>query len=228
MTTQKEIFLEKEADAWLARNRAALAGFDPGQDAVIRHLRPHLRPGMAVAEVGCALAGRAAALAAITGGPGYGVDPSPQAVGEAAALHPQLGFAQATADALPWDDNSVDVLVYGFCLYLCDRADLFRIAAEGDRVLREGGLLAVLDFVPPFPYRNTYSHQPGVHSYKMDHARLWTWHPAWVEISREIFDHGARSAPGTSTFAPDERIGVSILKKLPGFAYPQGATYGAT
>lgn len=227
MKTQKEIFRETEADAWLARNRPVLAGFDPAHDAVIRHLRPHLRPGHVVAEVGCALAGRAAALAHLTGGLGYGVDPSPQAIADASVLHPHLTLARGTADALPWLDQSVDVLVYGFCLYLCDRADLFQIAAEGDRVVRDGGLLAVLDFAPPFPYRNPYSHQPGVFSYKMDHAGLWTWNPAWLEISREICDHGARSAPGTSTFAPDERIAVSVLKKLPSHAHPLGSHYGA-
>lgn len=227
MKSQKEIFSEKEADAWLERNRRALANFDPKTDAIIRQLRPHLASDLTVAEVGCALAGRTAALAKITGGRGFGVDPSALAIAEAARLHPELSFRQATADALPWDDHSIDILIYGFCLYLCDRIDLFRIAAEGDRVLKNGGLLAILDFHPPLPYRNAYSHQPGVFSYKMDNARLWSWNPAYVEISREIFDHHARTTPGESTFAPDERIAVSILKKLPAHAYPLSPNYGA-
>lgn len=227
MKSQKEIFSEKEADAWLERNRRALANFDPKTDAIIRQLRPHLASDLTVAEVGCALAGRTAALAKITGGRGFGVDPSALAIAEAARLHPELSFRQATADALPWDDHSIDILIYGFCLYLCDRIDLFRIAAEGDRVLKNGGLLAILDFHPPLPYRNAYSHQPGVFSYKMDNARLWSWNPAYVVISHEIFDHHARAMPGESTFAPDERIAVSILKKLPAQAYPLSPNYGA-
>jgi len=227
MKSQKAIFSEKEANAWLERNRRALANFDPETDAIIRQLRPHLATDLSVAEVGCALAGRTEALAKITGGRGFGVDPSALAIAEAARLHPELSFRQATADALPWDDHSVDILIYGFCLYLCDRTDLFRIAAEGDRVLKNGGLLAILDFHPPLPYRNAYCHQPGVFSYKMDNARLWSWNPAYVEISREIFDHHARATPGESTFAPDERIAVSILKKLPAHAYPLTPNYGA-
>ena len=226
MKSQKEIFSEKEGDAWLKRNRRALANFAPETDAIIRQLRPHLASDLSVAEVGCALAGRIDALTKITGGRGFGVDPSALAIAEAARLHPELSLRHATADALPWDDHSIDILIYGFCLYLCDRTDLFRIAAEGDRVLKNGGLLAILDFHPPFPYRNAYNHQPGVFSYKMDYARLWSWNPAYMEISREVFDHQARATPCESTFAPDECIAVSILKKLPAHAYPLSPNYG--
>ena len=34
-----------------------------------------------------------------------------------------------TAKALPLVERSVGLLIYGFCLYLCDRDDLFRMAA---------------------------------------------------------------------------------------------------
>jgi len=226
METQKKIFNETEADAWLERNRNKLATFVPEKDPVVRHLRPHLCPGMSVAEVGCALASRVAAIVQITGGLGFGIDPSAQAMAEASLLHPRLTFQQATSDDLPWADQSVDVLIYGFCLYLCDRSDLFRIAAEGDRVLKIGGMLAVLDFQPPMPYRNPYSHKAGVFSHKMDNAQLWSWNPAYIEVSREIFDHDSLLTPGKSTFAPDDRIGVSVLKKMPTCAYPLSPNYG--
>jgi len=226
MKPQKEFFSEQEADAWLERNRGALTRFDPEKDALIRHLRPYLRAGLSIAEVGCAMANRTGALVEITGGSGYGVDPSARAIAEAKVLHPQLSFQQATADALPWKDRSIDVLVYGFCLYVCDRADLFRIAAEGDRVLKDGGLLALLDFHPPAPYRNPYSHHAGMFTFKMDHARLWSWNPEYVEISRQVFDHHAGDAPGESTFVPDERIAVTVLKKLPAHAFPLSQSHG--
>ena len=44
-----------------------------------------------------------------------------------------------TADKLPFEDQSVDILVYGFCLYLCDREDMFNIAAEANRVIKSSG-----------------------------------------------------------------------------------------
>jgi len=225
MKPQKNIFTEGEADAWLERNRDGLEQFDADHDPVIRYLRPHLRPSMAVAEVGCSLAGRVAALAAISGATGFGIDPSKQAISDASRIYPQLHLSTATADLLPWGDQSIDVLVYGFCLYLCDRSDLFLIAAEGDRVLKEGGFLAVLDFNPPFPYRNQYSHKSGLFSYKMDNARLWSWNPSYVEIAREVFDHTAGCVPGVSGFLPDERVAVTVLRKMPAHAYPNTPAY---
>lgn len=224
-SSQKSIFSAGEADAWLERNRRGLERFNPETDPVIRHVRPHLTTGMTIAEVGCSLAERVEALAKMAGGEGWGIDPSTKAVAEAAQKHPNLRLAAATAERLPWETQSVDVLIYGFCLYLCDRADLFRIAAEGDRVLKENGVLVVLDFQPPFPYRNQYAHRTRVFSYKMDHAELWTWNPAYVEIAREIFDHGGGVVSAASTFHPDERIGVSVLKKIPAFSHSDAPRY---
>jgi len=224
---QKSIFCAGEADAWLERNRSGLAHFDAAADPLVRQLRPHLKDGATIAEVGCSLAARVGALAEMADGHGRGVDPSAQAISEAKRNFPRLEFTVATADSLPWATDSVDVLIYGFCLYLCDRSDLFRIAAEGDRVLRNNGLLAILDFQPPFPYRNSYVHRPGVFSYKMDHSRLWTWNPAYVEIAREVFDHGCRNTAGDSTYAPDERVGVSVLKKLSEFSHGSAPRYGS-
>jgi hypothetical protein len=75
------------------------------------------------------------------------------------------------------------------------------------------------------PYRNRYSHLAGLFSYKMDHARLRTWNPAYVEISRELIDHNTIHTSDPSTFAPDERVAVTVLKKMPAYAYPLSPSY---
>ncbi len=226
MKTQREIFLQGEADCWVARNRRTLSAYRVEDDPVARHLRPFLCSGQFLAEVGCATGGRIAALAGLAGGRAAGIDPSQAAVAEARLLHPDADFQAGTADDLPWENASVDVLIYGFCLYLCDRSELFRIAAEGDRVLRDGGLVAVLDFCPPFPYRNAYSHREGVFSYKLQHAALWSWNPHYIEISRQIHDHSRPRDPGAHGVSPDERIGVVVLKKQTAHAYPLRQHYG--
>jgi ubiquinone/menaquinone biosynthesis C-methylase UbiE len=89
-----------------------------------------------------------------------------------AACAKGLSVQQGTADVLPFDDNSYNIVIFGFCLYLCDREDLFRIASTADRVLRDSGWLFILDFFSPLPCAKTYHHRPGVLSYKMDYRTL--------------------------------------------------------
>jgi ubiquinone/menaquinone biosynthesis C-methylase UbiE len=226
MTPQKILFEQGEADAWYERNRNGVSSFNAEDDLVIRNLHPYIRTGMTIAEVGCALAGRLNALTVIASGSGLGVDPSAKAIHDATTLHPGLRLSQGTAESLPWKDKSVDMLVYGFCLYLCDREDLFKIAAEGDRVVSEGGVICILDFQPPFPYKNHYSHLDGVFSYKLDYSSLWSWNPAYVLLKEEVCDHSMAKHCGQSGIVPDERIGVTILQKLGAFAYPNSPVYG--
>ena len=67
----------------------------------------------------------------------YGIEPSFKAVETACTSG--VNAVQGTADRLPYRDGLFDVVVFGFCLYLCDREDLFRIASEADRVLNDQG-----------------------------------------------------------------------------------------
>jgi hypothetical protein len=108
------------------------------------------------------------------------------------------------------------MIIFGFCLYLCDRKDLFKIALEADRCLSDNGFMVILDFYPPFPYKNSYSHKEGIFSYKMDYSKLFSWNPVYNEIYNLIFSHSGFS----ERIIPDEKIAVTILNKSEGFAYP--------
>ncbi|MCS6243454.1 MAG: class I SAM-dependent methyltransferase [Opitutus sp.] len=220
MKLQKEIFSDGEGDAYFKRNSASLAWQRVDKDAAVRSLLPLVRSGWQLAEVGCSTGNRVATLGELSGGRIAGIDPSASAIAEASGIHPEGDFRVGTADKLPWSDGSVDVLIYGFCLYLCDRNDLFRIAAEGDRVLRDGGLLVVVDFLPHHPYRNPYVHLEGIFSYKLDHSRLWSWNPQYIEIARQMYDLKCRYTPADSVYTPDERVGMVMLKKQVKDAYP--------
>ena len=100
------------------------------------------------------------------------------------------------------------IFIYGFCLYLCDRRDLFRIVAEGDRVLMDGGHLVIYDFLVNEPHRRHYHHDTRVLSYKMDYTELFRANPVYRAISTQIV--GAESGKEQ---LEDERIAVTILKK---------------
>ena len=162
---------------------------------------------MKVLEVGCGDGTRLAWLKNNLDADCYGIEPSAQAV--AAACAKGLSVQQGTADILPFDDQRFDIVIFGFCLYLCDREDLFRIASEADRVMRMPGWLFIRDFFSSMPRANTYHHRPDVQSYKMDYRTLFNWHPDYECMTHKLRYHGGYSY----TDEPDEWVSVSILRK---------------
>lgn len=208
MDDQKTVFLAGEGDAYFRRNfeqnsrNHAMAMADTRHDPVIRAL-VDLRPKR-ILEVGASNGWRLDVARLTWNAHAFGTDPSRGAVEDGHERYPDVMLEVGTAENLP--GRQFDCVIFGFCLYLCDRSDLFLIASEADRVLATGGYLIVYDFLPPVAYRNPYAHQPGVFSYKMDYSRLWSWHPSYALQSQETFSHD-------DTDDPDARLGVTVLKK---------------
>jgi ubiquinone/menaquinone biosynthesis C-methylase UbiE len=207
MTSQKDIFFTSEGDAWFRRNEAALASLDWSADAVCRRIAS-LSGGASqrVLEIGCGDGSRLEQLAR-SGHRVSGVDPSQAAIVK--GRNRGVDATQGTADKLPFADDSFDVVIFGFCLYLCDDADLFRIGAEADRVLAASGWLLILDFESPAPNYRPYHHFPGVQSRKMDYKSMFLWHPAYTLASHEKFDHATHAW----TDDPANWVSLACLRK---------------
>ena len=210
---QKDIFLKDEGDAWFHRNEAALKKRHlPEDDPILMELlrlMPAIpRERMKVLEIGCGNGIRLNWLKENMNADCYGIDPSANAV--AAACAKGVKVQQGTADDLPFDSQSFDIVIFGFCLYLCDREDLFSIAREADRVLRLPGWLMILDFFNPSLLAKDYRHHPNVQSYKMDYRTLFDWHPDYICVVHKICNHA-------TTFyddEPDEWVATSVLRKF--------------
>ena len=215
--SQKEVFVLGEGDRYYERNRTKLDVLHGGSpdDAVVRAVTAISVEPRSILEIGCSNGWRLDVLRERYSAACAGIDPSRKAIEDGARSFPGLALRQGTADQLPYPDAGFDLVIFGFCLYLCDRRDLFRIAAEADRVLADEGHLVIFDFHPPFPYQKAYAHCPGVFSYKMDYTGLFTWHPAYTTVHLELF----ADAPGKSHL-PDERMSVAVLRKDPRGAYP--------
>ena len=211
---QKDIFLAGEGNAWLTRNANALSKQSlPDSDPLLvelLNLKEQLAPvqgGGRVLEVGCGSGVRLAWLQQNMGLECHGIDPSEIAVSQANStnIHAQIG----TADQLPFADKSFDIVIFGFCLYLCDRDDLFKIAAEADRVLKNRGWLLIKDFYSPTALAKAYHHKAGVYSYKMDYKTLFTWNPDYSVYSNRVAHH----ADGGYTDDQQQWVATSVLRK---------------
>ena len=114
-----------------------------------------------------------------------------------------------TADKLPFEDQSVDILVYGFCLYLCDREDMFKIAAEEIELSRSNGWIAIIDFWTKSDRRNGYRHHSEVMSYKTRPEEMFIWHPHYA-----VMDHKVRSiSTNKYTDKSDNWVSSTIIRK---------------
>ncbi len=218
-TSQKQVFLNSEGDQYYQRNRDKLtsAGEKAAKDQVLASIRTLNFQPRSILEVGCSNGWRLEALRSEYSAKCYGIDPSAEGIKEGKAVFQGISLEQGTADSLPFNEDMFDLVIFGFCLYLCDRKDLFKIAYEADRVLKDKGYIAILDFHPTFPYYNEYRHHSGISSYKMNYANLFAWNPSYTVVSQLTFNHEGRA----DISVPDERVSVSILHKNTQYAYPE-------
>jgi SAM-dependent methyltransferase len=176
---QAHAFLDGEAYAWLERNREKMGRCDR-VSATIEALA--LRPS-SILEIGCADGWRIERLKSrFSGCRVRGIDPLP-------GNPPSRWTIRGAENLGAFQSAEFDLVIFGFCLYRCDRDHLFTIAAEADRVLRDDGYLISHDFAPPEqPFASRYEHRTGIFSYHMDYGKLWLAHPWYRQITVPSFD----------------------------------------
>jgi ubiquinone/menaquinone biosynthesis C-methylase UbiE len=160
-----------------------------------------------VLEIGCGDGGRLAWLAENINAELFGIEPSKLAVEQACKRG--VKAQHGTADNLPYENETFDILVFGFCLCWCDRGDLFSIAREANRVLMPNAWLIIGDFFATSPIRRENHHKPGVYTHKMDCRTLFDWHPAYTCYQHRVSHH----VESGFTDDPQEWIAVSIMRK---------------
>ena len=205
MKKQKEAFLAGEGDNWFDRNAEATS-IRESDKKLLSYLQ--LATPQNILEIGCGTGFRLDYFSKHMPECSFcGIDPAEKAVeGE----HTNYNVLQATADDLPFKNEQFDVVIIGCCLAVCDVEDFFKVASEVDRVLMNNGILAIIDFEPPFTYQNAYGHQKGLWTTKMAYRNMFCWHPSYT--LSEMFSYSHES----DHFHPDpnERLSVSIIHKL--------------
>ena len=214
---QRNVFLEGEGDLWLSRNyneTSLAASRYVARDPVLAKLKElPLATGSSteVLEVGCGQGLRLLALNQQFGWSVNGLDPSKKAIKELQSKG--VSSYVGTANKLPFAGKSLDLLIFGFCLYLCDRDDLFDIASEANRVLKDTGWIVIYDFWSPSTVVNTYKHCEGVYSYKGSMHMMFEWHPSY-----SVFDHSVRHHEHLSyTDEASDWVATTVIRKLSQF-----------
>lgn len=174
---QSHVVMDHEADAWWQRNKDKLP---PSDDPVLEIIRKNQFPFNNILEIGCANGWRLAELQEKYKCRATGCDLSYAALSDGRKQFPQINLYYSNADHLQYTGrDECDLVIMGFFLYLADRADLFQIVAESDRVLKDGGHLIILDFYSFDPKTVTYHHDPRLRCFKMAYWQLWAANPAY-------------------------------------------------
>lgn len=209
MEKQKNVFLKGEGDEWYRRNEQAIDN-NKEHDPVIKLLDLYQIAPKSVLEVGCSNGWRLDAIQQKNNSICFGIDPSQEAIQAGKKRFSALQLTQGAADKLEFENNAFDLIILGFCLYLCDRDDLFKIASEVDRVLADNGVIAIYDFYSTIPYFNRYQYQDGIHSYKLCYENMFCWNPNYRKICSMNFSHDKKMSLNINK---DDEVNVSLLKK---------------
>ena len=210
---QSALFIEGEGDNWYQRNKASLQSNSEyfEVETVKRVLKSFNGRINSILEIGSCSGIKLNDLCKFFNATGYGIDPSIIAVKEGNKLYENIKLIVSTADILPFNNYEFDLVFFGFCLYLVDRADIYKAVAEADRVLKSGGFLAILDFDPKIRHKNTYHHKSAISSYKADYSTFFTANGHYHLVAKESFSHTHNHFSEDS----NERISITILYKEP-------------
>ena len=186
--SQKKIFLNKEGNAYFLRNRDLIRNFK--KDLLTKIVEKKLVNSNRknILEIGCGDAGRLNYLKTKFYNNSYfGLDPSAFAIKFGKKINSKLKLKIGEASELKFEDNKFDIVIFGFCLYLCDDDDLFKISSECYRVLRENGIIIIQDFITSKLIYKDYHHAQNIKSRKMDYIKMFNWHPKIVLQSRSKY-----------------------------------------
>ena len=207
--SQKQIFIKEEGDKWFERNLITKNLKRNTEDPVLKIIKELKLDYNSVLEVGCSNGYRLNYLKK-NGAKLYGIDPSKKAIDNGLKNFENLMLSQGTADQLNFEDDEFDLLIFGFCLYLVDKDDLFKVSSEANRVLKNNGTIIIYDFEPTKEYFKEYHHKKGVLTHKMDYSKMFTWSQNYFLRYKQIFNHDKHRS---DILEEDSRVSVNILVK---------------
>ena len=87
-----------------------------------------------------------------------------------------IKIIRGTAEKLGFKNLKFDVLIYGFCLYLVDAEDLFKVVYEADKILKKNSHIIIYDFYSKNSKYLNYRHDKRVKVHKYNFSKIFLWH----------------------------------------------------
>jgi ubiquinone/menaquinone biosynthesis C-methylase UbiE len=214
-SAQKNAFLSYEADAWFERNMAYLDKYSVADDNVVSLLKKYRLQPQHVLEIGCSAGYRLDGISKqFKGTLVSGIEPSTKAIEAGRKKFPAVTFVQGTADNLQeFMTGSMDVVIVGFVFYVIDRNIIFKVIAEIDRVLTNGGILVIVDFFAESALKNAYLHIKdfSAYSFKQNYEEIFTASMMYYLLDKCTLNHNNRQPDATEDYF--NKYSITMLKK---------------
>ena len=212
---QKDAFLEYEADAWFNRNKEAWLNYSKDKDPVINLIKNYNLDPKNVLEIACSAGYRLNAIKDLLQDCSvFGIEPSKEAIKYGQEHFPHVNFTRGTADDLTtFEDGSMDIVIVGFVLYVIDRNIFFKVISEIDRVLRNGGILIIIDFFSETVLKNVYQHisEFTAFSFKQNYDEVFTASKLYHLLDKSTRNHSEKILDASENYY--DKYSVSLLKK---------------
>lgn len=213
--SQLNAFKQNEGDAWLNRNDKNMEIALRPRKFILDWCLERKNNISKILEIGAGNGIPLSFLCDKLEATGVGIEPSQKAVNLWKNKRKKIDGGLRTelingdSSNLPFQEDSFDMVIFGFCLYLVDRNLLFRSISESDRVLKNNGLLVIIDFDVPKPYYNQYMNDNKLKSFKNNYSGIFTSSGHYTLVAK-------RSYSFTDNYFKnkiDERISVELLHK---------------
>ena len=188
--SQKEIFLSSEGDKWLIRNKREISYRNYNNDIVLNEVSKIIENFykdklVRILEIGC---GNSTRLKKIKKKniDCYGVDPSDLSVAE--SKRNKINCKKGTADKIPYKNNFFDIIIFGFCLYVCDESDYKKIKKEAIRITKKNSFIIIQDFYSPKKIKKKFKYNKKITVTKQDFTKIFVDKKIKL-ISRKIVDY---------------------------------------
>lgn len=213
--SQKEAFLNFEANEWFNRNKEMLKNYDGSNDLVVDLLEKYNVNFNNVLEIGCSFGHRLNHLKEkYNQCSAFGIDPSSLAIEFGKKKYPNINLCEGTADNMNnYKSNFFDVVIVGFVFYVLDRDDLLKVVSEIDRVLKSGGILIIVDFFAIKPHKNPYEHIKDfdAYSFKQSYEEVFIASKLYSLFDKITVNHQDHSLDSVDNYS--EKMTYTLLKR---------------